>query len=388
MIFSSCSQGEKKADAVHEHHYEAPKADTNLNYLLKPVNEQVLSRVPVIRAQKGSHIIIAQVQGRVTYDTRNETSLASRVGGRIERLYIKYNYQPVKKGQLIMEIYSPDLAAAQRELLFISRQGNEENMLQAAKQRLLLLGMSAEQINKVLKTGQVSYRIPVYSNASGYILEKTAASATASANTMASVNSSADGMGMGETAAVNASSAPVPASQPVLLREGQYVGAGQSIFTIYRSGDLVAEFALKPDQAGGLAGSKNTKVIIEKIGNKEESYTGTIGLIQPVFNAGENFTQARVYLKNTGLSVGELVLGHLPLIADQGYWLPKEALVSLGNQSVIFKKEGRVFVPKKVSTGISTQDKIQVLDDISNWEIASNAYYLVDSESFIKVNKE
>ena len=93
--------------------------DSSLKHLLKPVNEQVVSNISVIKPDEGTKIFSMQVQGIITYDTREQTSISSRVSGRIERLLIKYNYQPVKKGQLIMEIYSPDLAAAQRELLFI-----------------------------------------------------------------------------------------------------------------------------------------------------------------------------------------------------------------------------------------------------------------------------
>ena len=95
--------------------------DSSLKHLLKPVNEQVVSNISVIKPQGGTKIFSLQVQGIITYDTREQTSISSRVSGRIERLLIKYNYQPIKKGQLIMEIYSPDLAAVHTE-----RRGTEE----------------------------------------------------------------------------------------------------------------------------------------------------------------------------------------------------------------------------------------------------------------------
>src|SRR5690606_24751315 len=146
--------------------------DSSIASLAKPVNTQVVSTIPAISPETGTRIFSVEVKGQITYDTRNQTSVSSRVSGRIEKLYIKYNYQPVRKGQVIMEIYSPDLAAAQRELLYIARSGNDENMLSRAKQRLSLLGMQPAQIDQVLKTGKVLYRVPVYSTASGYILEK------------------------------------------------------------------------------------------------------------------------------------------------------------------------------------------------------------------------
>ncbi|PYF74660.1 efflux RND transporter periplasmic adaptor subunit [Pedobacter nutrimenti] len=385
ISLAACQNKKPEDNSSHKQHAQV---DTSLNYLLKPVNEQVVASIPVIHAGQGSRIYIREVQGRVTYDTRNQVNLASRVSGRIEKLYIKYNYQPVKKGQLILELYSPDLAAAQRELLMIERSGNQDQMLESAKQRLMLLGMNLAQIGRLIRTGDISYRIPVYSNATGYILEKQAAASVANAPAPKSAASASAGMDNmtsgGGTSASQAASTPV--SSPVLLREGQYLSAGQSIFTIYRTGDLVAEFSLTPQVASQL--NKKAKVIIQRTANKEESLTGNIGLIQPVFNSGENFVLARVYLQKDHLQVGELVTGQFPFLSGKGYWLPKETVFSTGNRSIIFKKVGKVFIPKTVKTGIVQNNQIQVLDELNGWEIARNAYYLIDSESFIKTESK
>jgi len=379
---AACQRNHKETDTDKPAH---PVRDTSLNYLLKPVNEQVISRIPLIRAQKGSSIYMREVQGRVTYDTRNQITLASRVSGRIEKLYIKYNYQPVKRGQLIMEIYSPDLAAAQRELLLIQASGDEDGMLQSAKQRLMLLGMDQAQINKVLRTGQIAYTIPIYSNATGFILEKQAANAVPPPTPMSTsaVNTGMDDMVSGGATSIQSSqTAATQVNSAVLIREGQYLNAGQNIFTIYRTGDLVVEFSLSPTVVSQL--NKQAKVLIQRTANKEQTLTGKIGLIQPVFNAGENFVIARVYLEGSGLQPGELVTGQIPFVTEKGLWLPKEAVVSIGNQSVVFKKEGRVFIPKTVKTGITQNNQIQVFGELSEWDLAKNAYYLIDSESFIK----
>jgi len=390
-VLAACRQNKPAPDPDHHQKKEMAmdhdRRDTSLNYLLRPVNEQVIARIPVIQASSGSRIYIDQVQGRATYDTRNQVSISSRVSGRIEKLYIKYNYQPVKKGQLILEIYSPDLAAAQRELLLIQCSGDQERMLQPAKQRLRLLGMTEAGIQNVLKTGKVSYRIPLYSNASGYILEKQNGSTPASAPQSAPAAAGGmDAMGASESPAAGGTAPQAAAPTAVLLREGQYLNAGQNIFTVYQAGELVAEFSLRPAVAANL--SKQSKVVVQRTADKTQSFTGKIGLIQPVFSAGENFVLARVYLNNNNLQVGELLTGQLPMLASKGFWLPKEAVVSLGNQMVVFKKEGRVFVPKLVKTGIQQDKEIQVLEEIGQWQVAKNAYYLIDSESFIKTKNE
>lgn len=389
MLWLSACKEKKKFDAHHDP--ATVNVDSNLSHLLKPSNEQVVSPLPVIKAEYGSKIFTEEVQGMINYDTRNQHNISSKTGGRIERLWIKYNYQPVKKGQLIMEIYSPDLAAAQQELLFIYRTGNDPVMLDKGKQRLMLLGMTPAGISALLKRGTPSYRIPVYSNVSGFILEKSVAAAVASPAASSAAPAGGDGMGSmsGDAAAAATPTSPAaPVNSPVLLREGQYVGAGASLFTVYSSDQLVAEFSLKAALAAHL--SVGSKFVFYKTSDKSESQTARIGLIQPTFKNGENFTIARAYLNNPRIKVGQLVTARIPLQLPASWWLPEEAVISVGNKKVVFKKEGNVFIPKVVDAGISIAGKVQIKEDISSWNISKNAAYLVDSESFIKMteNKE
>lgn len=365
--------------------------DSNIVSLARPVNAQVIATIPVISPESGTRIFSVEVKGTITYDTRNQTSIASRVSGRIEKLYIKYNYQPVRKGQLIMEIYSPDLAAAQRELVFIARTGDDDNMLSKAKQRLLLLGMQPAQVEQVLKTGKIIYRVPVYSNAGGYILEKQVASSIANSPRASSGSTAAgsdgmDNMGGSSTTTSSGSSTSVSSSTPVLLREGQYVNAGQSLFTIYRTGNLVAEFALKPEMAAQI--KRGQKLIFRTNTATGEIYTGTIGLIQPIVQSGENFTMARVYINDNKILPGQLVIANIPVVYNKGWWLPKKAVWQSGNKAIVFKKQDDVFVPMQIETGVEVEGMVLVTTSIEDWKVAENAAFLVDSESFIKTTNQ
>ena len=384
LLLASCQTKPKK-----DHHDIGKVAiDAELKALIAPSNEQVVAKAAVVKASYETKIFTAEVQGIVNYDTRSETSVASRVGGRLEKLYIKYNYQPVKKGQLLFEIYAPDLAAAQQELIYLSQSAGDERLLAQAKQRLLLLGMNNQTIQQVLQSKKVNYRIPVYSPADGYILEKQFANNSA-AVTAPSTETGGDGMsGMSGDGSITPSAAPTTQvnNSPVLLREGQYVNAGQSIFTIYKADQLLAEFALKPN-LGALV-KKGTKLAFYKTADKEGSFqTSTIGLIQPMIKAGENFTAARVYLNKGIFKAGEILTAKIPVLVPQSYWLPETAVVSIGAQSMAFKKENGVFVSVNLNTGLRMNGMVQVKEDISNVEFAKNASYLVDSESFIKVKK-
>jgi hypothetical protein len=366
--------------------------DSSLSPLLKPVSQQVVASTPTIIPESGTRIFSREVQGSIIYDTRRQTSLASRVSGRIERLYIKYNYQPVRKGQLIMEIYSPELAAAQQELLYLSRVDQNSSLLQKARQRLMLLGMGEGQIRQVIRSGKPLYRVPVYSGASGYILERSAAQTSAPTQSAVSGTSTdaggsmgamgAGGSTMGSSSASTSNATGIPAeSSPVLIREGQYVSAGQSIFTIYNNNSLVAEFAFEPSLAAQI--KRGQKLVFRPTAEPQTVYAGTIGLIQPTFRNGSNFTIARVYLNDHRFAIGQLLTANIPIVA-RGWWVPKSAVVQLGATAVVFKKEGTVFQPKNVQTGATLEGIVQITGNIGGWEIAQNASYLVDSESFIR----
>ena len=105
------------------------KDSIDLETLLKPTNEFVVSSVPVVTLKKGAENIQLNTFGSVAYDTRYTGSISSRVAGRIEKLYVRFRYQRVNKGQRILDIYSPELLTAQQNLLFLLKHdaGNESH---------------------------------------------------------------------------------------------------------------------------------------------------------------------------------------------------------------------------------------------------------------------
>ncbi len=384
---AACRSNKKEAPAAHPGAHQVNTIDSITARLTRPVNAQVVSGISAIVADSGRRSFWVEVNGVVTYDTRRQTSIASRIGGRIERLLIKYNFQPVRNGQLIMEIYSPDLVAAQRELLLVAKEN--DGMAERAKQRLILLGMQPSQVEQVLKTGEVFYRVPVYSNANGYILEKSLATTGVAlpAATPPSSPSGSGGMGSmdggGATPATQARAAS--ANTQVMIREGQYVSAGQSLFTIYEADDLIAEFSF-PQQLASLI-RRGQELRFYPTQNRDVSQSGRIGLIEPVFRNGQNFMVGRIYLDNKNLPVGQFLTATLLLDDVRGWYLPGQAVWRSGNRTIIFKKEKDLYIPMEVKAGIEAEGMVQISTDITGWQIASNAAYLVDSESFIRTTK-
>ncbi|HEV8511956.1 MAG TPA: efflux RND transporter periplasmic adaptor subunit, partial [Cyclobacteriaceae bacterium] len=133
------------------------KVGDDLSYLLKPVNSSVISTIKTVTPVKKSINIKAKANGVITYDTKAMSTISSRISGRVEKLFVKYNFQPVKKGQKILEIYSPELLTAQRDLLYLLKSDKENTQLiDGAKEKLRLLGATDQQIDQLVSTGKES----------------------------------------------------------------------------------------------------------------------------------------------------------------------------------------------------------------------------------------
>jgi Cu(I)/Ag(I) efflux system membrane fusion protein len=93
-----------------------------------------------------------------------------------------------------------------------------------------------------------------------------------------------------------------------------------------------------------------------------------------------------VYLTNNGdFHIGQLVRATIRLKPVESLWVPREAVLDLGVDKVVFVKDREVFTPKNVRTGLQSDGWIQIIQRLSSSdEIASNAQFMVDSESFIK----
>lgn len=92
----------------------------------------------------------------------------------------------------------------------------------------------------------------------------------------------------------------------------------------------------------------------------------------------------RVYINSKDLLPGQLVTADIPVSYKSGWWLPKKAVWQSGNIAIVFKKQDNVFVPMPVETGAEAEGMVMITTAIGDWTVAENAWYLVDSESFIK----
>ncbi|RNI31805.1 efflux RND transporter periplasmic adaptor subunit [Rufibacter immobilis] len=382
-------------DLVAKQSASAPAAavSTDLNYLLQPANEIVVSSIRTTQPMQKQVENEVTLSGVVTYDTRRQYVIPARFGGRIEKLYVQFNYQPVRKGQKLYDIYSPELVTAQKELLYLLKNdpGNTA-LISGARQKLRLLGATEGQINQVARSGKESYTFSVYSPYNGYVLDP-AVTVAPTASPVPATASSGSGDGMGGMGGGSASgtvasgpASPITNSQGFAVREGMYVTTGQSLLKVIDASQVWAEFNVASNVASQL--KRGTPLSISFNQLPDETIQSSVHLVEPVYAAGENFAQVRALLPARGnpILIGQVITGRTTYSTGFSLWVPKEAVLDLGTQSVAFLKVNGVFKPTSVRVGQRADGQAEIVSGLKAEDvIAANAQFLVDSESFIRV---
>lgn len=357
--------------------------------LIKSPNESVVASINTVKGEYKSITASAIVHGVVTYDSRNTYTIPARFAGRVEKAYLKYAFQPVRKGERVADIYSPELLSAQRELLFlITNDSTNSGLVNSAKERLGLLGATDRQIEQLLQSRDPKPTFTVFSPYNGYVVSETSVPPTASTTPGAT-----SGGGMNDEMGGSSTQPGTPPQLPAtgndaanLIREGSYVTAGATLYKVVNPAALRVDLSLPASFAHTVRkGSKATLQVDGRTGIE-----GTVEFIQPFFSEGQEFITARVYTKDVrGLYIGQLVSATIPGTETEALWLPVEAVVDLGIDHVVFVKEKNAFRPKKIVIGVRNNGQVAITQGLSSSdEVAANAQYMVDSESFIKIRAD
>jgi len=346
-------------------------ADRSLDILLKPTNQYVISQVKTTHPVEKVIPTSVMALGRITYDPRLINTVSARVSGRIEKLYVRSQYQVISKGQKLMDIYSKDLEVEQRNFLFIWKNDADNiSLIQASEQKLMLLGLAVEQVEKLKTSGEISGTITIYSPYSGHLH---------------GVAQGTDNSQMGNE--VMASSATTASELPI--REGMYFPKGQTIFNIYNTQRVLALLDVFPEAQGSVKAGQ--KITLEIDGRKDQPMEAIIDFVEPAIRENKKIITVRVYISNPGedIQIGTLVKARFNDKKTMGLFVPSSSIVNLGLNSVVFVKLDGLFRTRRVETGDKSGDWTAIISGIkSNDVVATNGQMLMDSEGFIKMESK
>ena len=147
---------------------------------ITPERQQLIG-VVFAKVERRPLSLSLRAHGRVEVDETQVADVVLKYDAYVEKLFVSQTGQPVKAGQPLLALYSPDLLASEQDyLVAIHSQGvpGREQLVRAAEERLRLWGLSSEQMADLRKRGKAEPRITIHSPASGVVLEKNVVSGT------------------------------------------------------------------------------------------------------------------------------------------------------------------------------------------------------------------
>ena len=358
--------------------------DSILANLVASPAEIVISNAATVKPVYRSFTDTISASGYITFDGRRSNKFAMRAAGRIEKLYVKLNYQYIHKGDKILELYSPELNTAQEEFLHHLRTVNDSNLIEATKQRLMLLGFTENQLTTIQSTGKAMNPTTVYSPYDGFILLDFAEGL----KSIKSIPSASIGMSeMSQPAGGQSNSKTTMSAR---IREGDYVKQGQTLFVVNDFHEVYGIAAFATSETDNVKLNAPVKIQSPLIGS--EMLIARINFIEPVFADQQKFIQARFYLNNASgkLKVNSTFIASIETQVKQ-ISIPASSVISLGKRSFVWiklrndEKGNLVLRAKEIFIGKAVDKMVEVIEGVTTQdEIAKDAGYLLDSESLIQ----
>lgn len=294
--------------------------------------------------------------GTVTYDETRRAEINTRVDGWIRELHADYTGRPIRAGEALFTLYSPDVIATQNEYLLALRgqahagheaadklAGYSERLVAAARERLLRLDVTPEDIERLQESGRVSETITFRSPVSGVIVEKAAV-------------------------------------------RGMRVMAGQMLYRVADLSTVWVEAEVYENDLAGIRVGIPASVSVQAY--PDRSFAGPVAYIYPTVSEQTRTARLRIALANPRglLKPNMLATVSLQLPRSNALVLPADALVDTGTEHVVFVAEGDGrFTPRHVRIGRRASGEVEVVSGLAEGEqVAASATFFLDSESQLR----
>jgi Cu(I)/Ag(I) efflux system membrane fusion protein len=296
--------------------------------------------------ERGARAETLRLWGVLTASDARVSRVHARSAGYVEELFVKERATQVRKGQPILSLFSPELVAAQRELLTTQRfrAGESESaplpdLSAAAREKLRTLGVSDADIDAIVAAGSARHALSIRAPESGFVSQK-----------------------------------------PVV--QGSYVEPGALLVEITDLSEvwLIAnapESALPRLELGGAAQVR--------IPGEAQARKGELDFVYPEIDVAQRTAQLRIRLANRDLTLrpGLSAEVELALPARDGLFVPRAAVLDAGAQRYLFVERGRgQFAQVPVRLGERAGELVQVLEGVREGErVVTSAAFLLDSET-------
>lgn len=321
--------------------------------------QRQLINIRTVAVKRGDVDRSVRAVGVVTYDQSKVADLNSRVMGWVEKLYVDTPGAHVEAGQPLMELYSPDLYSAKQDYLLAwrnarnakgargqygaERANGADSVLESARKRLELFGITDEQIDALQTSYSAKPTTEIVASFAGTVLQKEVVA-------------------------------------------GKMI---QPTAILYRIADLsrvwieaeIYEYELPVVKVGQQAQITLTAY-------PDRMFTGKVDFIYPYLQSQTRTAKIRVVLDNPDGVLKPDMYASVELKADLGQQLviPASALFDTGKRQYVFvQQEKGVFIPKEIELGPKVGDDFVVRKGLAAGEqVVVSGNFLLDSESQLK----
>ncbi|GJL49225.1 MAG: PTS cellobiose transporter subunit IIB [Nitrospirales bacterium] len=298
--------------------------------------------------------------GQVEVDERRLTHMHTKLDGWVQKLYVKFTGEQVRKDQKLFEIYSPELVSTQEEYLlalkavrslgdseFPEIAQNAKSLLEVTRQRFSLWDITPDHIQDLKQTGKVLRTLPLHAPSSGYVLH-------------------------------------------MAVREGMHVTPAMELYTL---ADLSSVWVL--------ADVYEYEIPLVELGQEAtvtlsyfpgQTFTGKVTYVYPILETKTRTVKVRFELPNPTWKLKPGMFANVDLRIPRGKRLvvPTTAVLDSGTEQLVFIDQGEgMFEPRNVTVGVRTREGYEIVNGITSGEmVVTRGNFLVDSESNLKAATE
>lgn len=379
FIFTGCKNGHENHEATSDSYYTCPmhpsvvsstpgacpvcnmslikvEKKENLhagqqgNFITIDKRQQELAGIKTDTVKARNITSASSIIGTVAIDEDQVKTISSRVKGRIDKLFIKTTGVYLKNGSPLYSIYSEQLQADGKEYLSLLQKSKTvstttnltNELVSAAKNKLLLWGLNEKQISELEASGKSSPIITFYSSEAGYVTE-------------------------------------------VNITEGMYVDEGSSLIKITSLNQVWVEAQLYSNEISVIAENKIFQVFSES--NPEEVYKGILVYNNPIVEEGKRIHLLKIRVTN---SSGKLIPGTLVSVIPEKsianiLAVPKSAVLLEKMKTVWVLAHDNTFEQRMVETGTENKYWIEITSGLKQGDIVvTEGAYLISSEFILK----
>lgn len=283
--------------------------------------------------------------GYVDFDENKISHIHLRTKGWIEKLLVKSEGERITKGQLLFEVYSPELVNAQEEYIQALSSGHKGLSI-ASRERLQALGISTEQINKLNKTRRASQFVKVFARQDGII---------------AKLN----------------------------VREGMFVMPQKEVMSLADLSSIWILAEVFESQADWVKSGQSAEVKLSYLPGRE--WEGEVEYIYPSLDPKTRTLKVRLRFDNKDETLKPNMFADVTIYGGakrEVMIIPSEALIRTGNEErvIVSVGEGR-FQPRDVTAGIESGEYLEIINGLSVGDnVVTSGQFLIDSEASLKAS--